>query len=101
MMFASLDSLDFSDQGVVIDWLYEYNTQLINDVDMHKEALIEKFEAHGYNPKKNDAIEAMLGKTLKDKKRFGGVIVGYMLMNSRLFLENDFIKNTIDDWKKM
>jgi hypothetical protein len=100
-MFASLDSLDFSDQGSVIGWLYEYNTQLINDVDMHKESLIETFNTHGYNADKNDSIEAMLGETLKDKKRLGGVIIGYMLMNPRFFLRDDFIKDAIADWKKM
>ena len=100
-MFGELDTLDFSNLEKVIDWLYEYNRHYINGVDIYKNELLKKFEENGYSAKKNDEIEFMLGETLKDKKRFGEAMVGFMLMNPGIFLRDNQMKDAINDWKKI
>jgi hypothetical protein len=99
-MITELDTLDFSNLENVVDWLYKYNKHIIQGVNDHEEILIEKFKAKGYSPEKNDKIEFMLGETLKDKRRFGEAMVGFMLQNLGLIERNKEMKKIIDDWKK-
>jgi len=100
-MLIELDTLDFSDQEKAIDWLYEYYTHHSDGVDMHDDKVGEKFEVHGYTPEHNNAIDGMLGEALKDKKKLGNVIIGYLLENGSLSLRDNWLKDSIADWKKL
>lgn len=100
-MFIELDTYDFTNQEKLVDWLYEYYTHYIQEADMYKNKLLEKFKAHGYLPEDNDKINGMLGKILKNKEQLGRVIIGYLLMNGSLALRGDGLKNSIIDWKKI
>ncbi len=100
IMLTELDTFNFTNQEKVIDWLYEYYIHSIRGADMHKNELLEKFQAHGYVPENNDKVDGMLGKTLKDKERLGRVIIGYLLMNGSLALRNNWLKALIEDWKR-
>ncbi|RXK60040.1 hypothetical protein ESA94_13415 [Lacibacter luteus] len=99
--FSEIEQLDFSNLESVIDWLYSYNTLDIDGVDMYEDALVEKFETEGYEPKDNDAINGMVGEALNDKEKLGKVIIGYLLMNGSLALRGDSLKNSIEEWKKL
>lgn len=99
-MLVDLESIDFSDQEKLVDWLYEYYSHYRSDIDMHDEKIIHKFELQGYLPEDNDDINGMLGETLKDKERLGKVIIGYLLMNGALGLRGNWLKNLIEKWKK-
>lgn len=101
-MLAELETIDFSNQEQLVDWLYEYHRHYRNDINMYEDEILEKFKAHGYTTKDNDEINGMLGETLKDKKRLGKVIIGYLLVNGALALQRDsWLKNKIEDWKKL
>jgi hypothetical protein len=100
-MISELGVVNFTDQEKLVDWLYEYYGHYSDGVDMHQNELLEKFKIHGYGPENNDAVNGMLGETLKDKKRLGEVIIGYLLTNGSLALRGNGLKNSIENWKRL
>ncbi|MFN8288957.1 MAG: hypothetical protein U0U70_01750 [Chitinophagaceae bacterium] len=98
-LFAGLDSIDFNNPGLLMDWLYQYNSHIIHGSNMHEKSLLEKFQSHGYGIEKNDGIEYMLGEALQDRERTGKVIIAYMLQNLGLFFRSG-VKQAIEKWKK-
>lgn len=99
---AELETIDFSNQEKLVDWLCEYYTHYRSDINMYDDEILEKFKAHDYTTENNDEIDAMLGETLKDKERLGKVIIGYLLENGALALQrNSWFLNKINEWKKL
>jgi hypothetical protein len=100
-MFTTLETLDFSDIEQTIDWLFKYHKIIkYHGVNTHEIELIKKFEEKGYSREKNDQMEFMLGDSLKDKKRKGEVLIGFMLVNLGVFRERQ-MEEAIIQWKKM
>lgn len=99
-MLSKVDSLDFSNIESLVDWLYSYNKQIINGVDEHKEFLIAKFGDHGYTTEKNNKFEAELSYALKDKHRFGEVLIADMLANLGIFERGNEMAQQISEWKE-
>lgn len=99
-MLSKVDSLDFSNIESLVDWLYSYNKQLINGVNEHQEILIAKFGEHGYTTDKSNKLEAELSYALKDKRRFGEVLIADMLLNPGLFERGAEMAKQISEWKE-
>lgn len=99
-MFADIDKVDFSNIEDVVDWLYAYVKLPIPGTNDHESEIIEKFKSHGYSLDKNNEMDAMLGRTLKDKKRYGEALVAYMLTNFGLSERGTELINEITEWKE-
>jgi hypothetical protein len=96
-LLAQLETLDFNYQEELMNWLCDYNEHIdYSGVISDKEAVLKKFNSHGFSKKDNDIVDFAIGEALKDKDRYGKSLIGYMLENLGHF-RSSIVRNWISN----
>jgi hypothetical protein len=99
MLFSQLESLDFNNQELLMNWLCEYNEHIdYAGVISNKKAVLESFKLHGFSEVDNDKVDFFIAESLMDKNRYAKSMIGYMLANLGNF-RSSLMKNWINKWK--
>lgn len=101
-MFNELENIDLKNIENALNWLNDYEEHVSwTGVDNHKNEVLKKFEANGYDREMNNITDFMIAETLNDKQRMGKAMVAYMLVNMGLLHIGHNMKVEIEKWKKI
>jgi len=90
VLFKDLDSIDFTNTTIVIDWLINYNN-VVSDVGVedHKKEVIKKFRSNSYSIEEDNRIKFFVADTFKDKNQMSKAFISHMLANMGLVRPSD------------